>query len=100
MQLSAPNSGAYAGILFMQDRTCCSTSMPYESVQGRSSAKFEGALYFPRSVLQFAGNPSMSTARYTIIVARQFNMVGTSNMNVDFSLVAGGNPVKQVALIE
>ena len=35
-----------------------------------------------------------------IIVARQFQMVGNSTVNIDYSQVPGGNPIKQVGLIE
>jgi hypothetical protein len=100
VQLSAPTTGTYASMLFMQDRFCCSGTIPQESFQGGPDAKFEGTLYFPKSQIQFAGNPSMVTAHYTIIVAWQFNLLGTSNVNNDYSGLPGGTPIKQVGLIE
>jgi len=100
VQLSAPTTGTYAGILFMQDRNCCSGTTPTESFQGGPTAKFEGTLYFPKSILQFAGNPTMSTAKYTIVVAWQFDLLGTSDVNNDYSGLPGGSPIKQVALVE
>ena len=42
----------------------------------------------------------MSDAHYTIVVARRFKMVGTSTVNVDYSQIPGGNPLKQIGLIE
>lgn len=100
VELSAPTSGSYAGILAMQDRTCCSSTMPTESFQGGPNAEFEGTLYFPRSLIQFAGNPSVSMVNYTIIVARQFDVIGTSTFNNDYAALTGGSPIQQVGLVE
>ena len=100
VSLEAPTSGTYAGILFMQDRNCCTGSMPVESFQGGPNAKFEGAIYMPNSDVQFAGNPTMSTADYTIIVVRRLNILGTSNINNNYSALPNGNPIKRVGLIE
>jgi Flp pilus assembly protein TadG len=107
VQLAAPKTDpTYAGILFMQDRGCCTvsgvTTMPTESFQGGSSSFFEGTIYFPYSLVQFAGNPAVgvSGAHYTIVVARQFSVQGTSTMSNDFSGVSGGNPIKVSALVE
>ena len=100
VQLSASTSGTYAGILMMQDRTCCATTMPIESFQGGSNAQFEGTLYFPKSQLQFAGNPTLNVVHYSIIVALRFNVTGTSTFNNDYSVLAGGSPIQQVGLVE
>lgn len=100
VQIAAATSGTYAGILFMADRSCCSTIIPTESFQGGATSFFEGVLYFPRSLVAFAGNPSLDLAHYTIVVARLFNIKGTSTMNNDYSQLTGGNPIKQVGLVE
>jgi len=100
VQLSAPTSGAYGGILFMQDRNCCSGTMPQESFQGGPNAQFEGTLYFPKSQIQFAGNPTVSIVHYTIVVAWQIDVLGTSTFNNDYSVLTGGSPIQQVGLIE
>ncbi len=100
VQISAATTGDYGGVLFMQDRTCCDTTMPTESFQGGAASFFEGILYMPRSLVQFAGNPSLGFAHYTIVVARRFAVQGTSTMNNDFSHLLGGNPIKQVGLVE
>jgi hypothetical protein len=98
-EIAAATSGSYAGILFMQDRSCCSLMLS-ESFQGGATSFFEGVLYFPESLVAFAGNPSLSLAHYTIVVARQFAVKGTSTMNNDYSHLAGGNPIKQTGLVE
>jgi hypothetical protein len=100
VQIAAATSGPYPAILFMQDRGCCTTSMPTESFQGGATSFFEGVIYTPRSLVQFAGNPSLNISHYTIVVADQFAVQGSGSMNNDFSNVQGGNPIKQVGLVE
>jgi hypothetical protein len=105
VQISAPdNDPPYSGILYFEDRGCCST-MQTDSFQGGASSSFQGTIYAPSSLVQFAGNPAVGvtstpTAKYTVVVARQFSVQGTSNMSNDFSNVVGGNPIKVVALVE
>jgi hypothetical protein len=100
VQLAASSTGDYAGVLFMQDRTCCASTMPTESFQGGATSFFEGILYMPRSLVQFAGNPTLDIAHYTVVIARRFSVQGTSTMNNDFSHLVGGNPIKQAVLVE
>jgi hypothetical protein len=99
-QLSAPTAGSYSGILVMQDRGCCASTIPTESFQGGATSFFEGIIYLPNSLVQFAGNPSLTLAHYTIVIARRFAVQGSSFMNNDFSHLSGGNPIKQVSLVE
>ena len=105
VQISAPdNDPPYSGILYFEDRGCCST-MRTDSFQGGSSSSFQGTIYAAPSLVQFAGNPAVGvtntpTAKYTVVVARQFSVQGTSNMSNDFSNVVGGNPIKIVSLVE
>jgi hypothetical protein len=100
VRISAATTGDYTGVLIMQDRGCCTSSMPTESFQGGATSFFEGIIYTPRSLVQFAGNPSLDLAHYTIVVARRFAVQGTATMNNDFSKLTGGNPIKQVGLVE
>jgi len=100
VQISAATSGSNAGILYMQDRTCCATTVPTDSFQGGANSYFEGVLYSPRSLVQFAGNASLSIAHYTVVVARRFAVQGSSFMNNDYSHLVGGNPIKSVGLVE
>ena len=100
VQISAPLSGTYAGILVMEDRTCCSSTMPTDSFQGGATSFFEGVIYCPSALVQFAGNVSMSIAHYTVVVARRFAVQGTSTMNNDYTRLVGGNPIKNVGLVE
>jgi len=100
VQIAAATSGAYAGVLFMQDRGCCTSTMPAESFQGGATSFFEGILYFPKSQVRFAGNPTLDISHYTIVVARRFAVQGTSTMNNDYSHLSGGNPIKRIGMVE
>jgi hypothetical protein len=76
--------------------------MTVESFQGGATSTYQGTIYFVNSQVAFAGNPSLGVtgAAYTIVVARQFAIKGNSSMNNNFAGVQGGNPIKQVALVE
>ena len=84
----------------MQDRGCCAATMPQESFQGGATSFFEGILYFPKSLVRFAGNPTLDISHYTIVVARRFAVQGTSTMNNDYSHLSGGNPIKRIGMVE
>lgn len=100
VQLSAPTSGPYGGILFFQDRSCCTGSVLTESFQGGAASFFEGTIYTPKSVVQFRGNPSLDFAHYTIVVSWQFQVQGNSTFNNDYSHLIAGSPIKFVGLVE
>lgn len=100
VQLSAPTSGTYSGILAFQDRNCCTAGSVTESFQGGATSFYEGAIYYPKSIVQFTGNPSMSLSHYTIIVSWRLAIQGSSSVNNDYSHLIGGNPIKTVALVE
>jgi hypothetical protein len=100
VRIAAATTGPYTGVLFFQDRGCCTSTMPTESFQGGSTSFFEGIIYTPKSLVEFAGNPTLDIAHYTIVIARRFAVQGTGTMNNDFSRIPGGNPIKQVGLVE
>ena len=45
------------------------------------------------------GNSSISAA-YTIVVADQIHMIGTSSFGDNYASLPGGSPIKQVSLVE
>jgi hypothetical protein len=100
VRIAAATSGDYTGVLYFEDRGCCPTTIPTESFQGGATSFFEGIIYSPRSLVQFAGNPTLDIAHYTIVIARRFSVQGTGTMNNDFSRLTGGNPIKQIGLVE
>ena len=72
---SAPTSGTYEGMLFLQDRNI--TYAGTNSFTGSSSSIFTGTLYFPSTALKYSGSSSGS---YTAIIAKTISFVGTSNI--------------------
>jgi Flp pilus assembly protein TadG len=97
VSLTAPTTGTYAGILFMQDPTNTAPASITASVLG--GVKLQGALYFPTASVAYlaAGN-----APFSIIVAKDidFLALGAGNtayeQNVfgnDYSSLPGGSPI-------
>jgi len=75
IQLSAPSSGQYAGILFYQDPN--DTLGP--TIGGNVGSFFDGALYFPKSQVTFFGNTSFSVA---MVVAGSVALNGNPTVNL------------------
>jgi hypothetical protein len=98
VQLSAPNSGTYAGILFYQDPTDAAGP----SLGGDSSSFYQGALYFPSVQLTFFGNGSFNGgAAYTIVDAAAIALSGhpTVTLNSNYSGLPGGVSVIKNAVV-
>jgi hypothetical protein len=92
---TASSNGALEGILFF-DRT--GTSSSKETISGGSGAQFTGALYFPKSEVDFTGGSS-GAGDWTIIVADKVLFSGASAMGRDFSNYPDGSPIKKGATI-
>ncbi len=75
INMTAPTSGTYAGILFYQDRRA--SSMATNIINGNSTSLLQGALYFPRQELQMNGTSGMNT-RCIQIVARRVDWRGNT----------------------
>lgn len=100
LNLTAPTTGPYAGVVFWGDDDAgLETDM--HRFESNSIHHLEGALYFPRHILSIESS-SVISAAYTIIVARV--LVGDSNsfldVKADYSSLAGGSPLKRLALVE
>jgi len=99
IQLSAPTSGPYAGILMYQDPN--DTAGP--SLGGDDRTSFQGALYFPKAQLTFV-RPTTSINGYSIgiVVADSLQLTGNPTVKVQGSaaLPAGVNPIWNAALVE
>lgn len=77
VNLSAPSTGTYAGILFYQDRRAPNSNG--NLVNGNSSSSFQGAFYFPAQGLEFNGTAGMRTECIQI-AARRVTMAGNSTI--------------------
>jgi hypothetical protein len=96
VNLTAPTSGAYAGILFYDDRNAPASS---DSYGGGSTAVYQGIIYAKTAAITLYGNSSIS-AQYTMIVADTISLVGTTGINDNYSSLPGGSPIQKVVLVE
>jgi hypothetical protein len=101
VNLTAPTTGTYAGILFFDDRSApTDTKCTYcDFYGGGSSAVYQGTIYNRNNGITMVGNSSVSAA-YTMVVADTFNIIGTAGFNDNYSTLPNGTPLKQVALVE
>lgn len=94
IQISAPTSGTYSGMLFMGDRTGTPTSM---SFAGDPTSYMTGTIYFPNDNVVYAGNFSGFNG-CTQVVGYTIEWTGNTNLKVDCSaygmgkIQVGGRP--------
>lgn len=74
VNLVAPDSGTYNGILFYQDPSNTTTA----SIEGGAGSTLDGILYFPAALLQLDGGTSTDT--YISIVAGQVTLGGNLSL--------------------
>ena len=94
VNLNAPSSGAWQGILFYQRRNNKTAS----SLVGGTGETMNGVLYFPSAALTYTGN-SGTAASATTIVADTLSLVGTSSITASAITQFTGN-VGGVSVIE
>jgi hypothetical protein len=95
INLVAPTSGTYEGVLFFTDRSITSTSG--NTILGNDSSTVQGTIYMPTVPLQFTGNASL--VAYTTIVANTLSVTGNATLRDDYSSLADGAPVKGGAAV-
>jgi Putative Flp pilus-assembly TadE/G-like len=86
--LSAPSSGSFSGILFVQDplaRSSGSTT-PDNTLEGGAGMGLNGLLYFPNTTVGFGGNAG---ATCTLLITSQLVITETSNFNMSGCPAAG-----------
>ncbi len=79
VDLSAPDSGDYAGIAVFQDSDDYSSNV--NKFNGGSSMTVKGALYFPEQSLEFENG--LSGPECTVLVAQTITFTGTGTLNAD-----------------
>ena len=99
INMTAPDSGTYSGILFYQDRRAASDNDI--KINGNSSSKFQGAFYFPKADLTFTGSAGMNT-NCMQIVAKDVTFTGNSAINNTCPAGSGSGSFKgqKVRLVE
>ena len=77
LNLTAPDTGTYAGVIMYQDRRA---AFGTSNINGNSSTFFRGAFYFPNRELVFNGTSGMST-ECVQMVGRRLGFSGNSTIN-------------------
>ena len=80
VDLSAPETGTFAGIMIYQDRRASSCTSNCNLVNGNSSSVLQGALYFPNQGLTFNGTTGM-TSNCLQMVALTLTFTGNSSVD-------------------
>lgn len=94
INLTAPTTGTYAGMLMVGDRTGSATTM---SFTGDPTSTMTGTIYFPNDNVTYAGNFSGFNG-CTQVVANTIEWTGNTNLKVDCStygmgqIQVGGRP--------
>jgi hypothetical protein len=96
VNLVAPTSGTYTGILFFDDRAAPAST---ENYGGGSTAVYQGTIYARNAAVTMYGNSSINTA-YTMLIADTISLIGTSGFNNDYSSLMGGSPIQQTIIVE
>jgi putative Flp pilus-assembly TadE/G-like protein len=108
VDLTAPTTGDYAGMLFFDDRNAptgnnCgnggNTSCA-DNYGGGSTAIYQGIIYNKNNCITMYGNSSVTT-QYSMIVADCISLVGTTTFNNNYSsLPHGQSPIQYIAVVE
>ena len=95
LNLSAPLTGSYAGMLFFQNPLNTQAA----SLGGNSGSTFKGNLYFPKNSLTLSGN-SGTTIPMGAIVAQNVNVTGNATISMTNTYGASGSTLQRSALYE
>ncbi len=77
INLTAPTSGTYAGVLFYQDRRALDSGV--NKINGNSASKYQGAIYFPKQAMQFNGTSGMDI-KCIQLIGRRLDFTGNSTI--------------------
>jgi hypothetical protein len=78
LNLTAPDSGTYQGILFYSNRGADKTDT--SKINGNSNSTFQGAFYFPAQQVEYTGTAGV-TFECIKLVSWQLTFKGTANIN-------------------
>jgi len=100
VQLSAPTSGPYKGLIFYQDRRALDSGS--NTISGNATSTYDGGFYFPSQELDFTGNSGMTTNCMQLVALRLTFIGNTTVANTCDKTTDGGEAFKgvQVRLVE
>jgi hypothetical protein len=94
LNLAAPTTGTYSGILFAQSPTDTSAA----TINGNASTNIQGIMYFPAANLTINGNSS--TTMYTDFISQSLTLNGNVSFDDYASLSGVNSPLNPVTLVE
>jgi hypothetical protein len=96
INLSAPTTGPYEGILFFGNRA---ESIASVTINGGSSQILNGALYFPTSDISYSGGSSTAST-HTALIAKTITFLGDSYFTADPSGNYTGIGLPRIGFVE
>jgi len=107
INLSAPVSGTFAGMVLIQDSNALPPMTGYTTLnsnaQANASETLNGLVYFPKTDMTFQGGPASGSASCLVLVVKTVTLRGTPSFNDSGCTSAGLTTlptVKTVALAE
>src|SRR5262249_17833961 len=97
VNLKAPSSGDYEGMLLWTDRNA-----PYKNngstISGGVNSSFEGVLYFPSTDLTFSGSSRVTA--WTMLIADTLKVAGNTIVQSDYSASDITPPTRVASVVE
>ncbi|MCC7426687.1 MAG: Tad domain-containing protein [Alphaproteobacteria bacterium] len=81
MQLQAPATGTYAGLLFYQDRRAIYDPNDPSRINGNFSSTLEGAIYFANGAITVNGSVTQNSDCFQM-VSRSIELTGNANLRL------------------
>jgi hypothetical protein len=97
VNLTAPTSGTYRGILLFQDRNLSESATT--AFGGSSTETLTGSIYLPNGQLDFAGGSSTNSLTMALI-AKDLTIVGNAYLNKDSTGASTGISPSAPALVQ
>jgi hypothetical protein len=105
LNLNAPSSGTFAGMVLIQDSNGLPAGTTIDSpsnAQANSAETLSGLVYFPDTAVTFQGTPAATGPQCLVLVANTISLQGTPGFSTDGcpSLGLNSSVVKTVQLAE
>jgi hypothetical protein len=95
LDLTAPGSGTYNGILIYQDRTDSNLG----EFNGTPITNLKGIIYMPDATLEFSGNTVSNLT--TVLIVNKLIEQGNATVNItNYNTTVNNSPLTTVALVE
>lgn len=95
IQLTAPTTGPYANMLFIQSPNATANNI--NRINGTASSSYDGSIYLPNGLISFTGNSSNIT-QCAMVVANQVEFSGNTNLQNNPTGCAAATQVKGKAI--